>query len=55
MAFNEGKAVKKVEGISVEEEMVLEDVERAVEEKKVKKGKEEGSPPTSAEKKKWKL
>lgn len=37
MAFNEGKAVKKVEGIPVEEELVLADVERGVDEKKKSK------------------
>ncbi|KAG7008671.1 alpha-L-rhamnosidase C [Physcia stellaris] len=37
MAFNEGKAVKKVEGIPVEEELVLADAERGVDEKKKSK------------------
>lgn len=37
MAFNEGKAVKKVEGIPVVEEVVLGDLERGVEEKKKSK------------------
>ncbi|KAL8796771.1 MAG: hypothetical protein Q9195_000854 [Heterodermia aff. obscurata] len=38
MAFNEGKAVKRVEGIPVEEEEVLGDVEKGVEGRKQKKG-----------------
>ena len=40
MVFNEGKRVKKVEGIPVQEGEVLADVEKGVVEKKKKKGKE---------------
>lgn len=45
MAFNEGKAVKKVEGIPVEEEIVLVDVERGVDEKKKSKRLSKGADP----------
>ena len=51
MAFNEGKAVKKIEGIPVEEEIVLQDVEKGVDEKQKfnteKKAKGETSTPPS--------
>ena len=56
MAFNEGKAVKKVEGIPVAEEEVLSDVERGVDEKKeAKRRSRDVSPPTSSEKEKEKI
>ena len=37
MIFQEGKRIKRVEGIPVKEEEVLRDVEKAVVEKKVEK------------------
>ena len=37
MCFNEGKRIKKVEGIPVKEEEVLKDVEQGVEEKRISK------------------
>ena len=40
MAFNEGKAVKKVEGIPVEEEEVLGDVEKVIDGDRLRKQKE---------------
>ena len=47
MAFNEGKAVKKIEGIPVEEEIVLQDVERGVDEKKKFNQEQRGKGETS--------
>jgi len=43
MVFVEGKRVKTIEGIPVEEGEVLADVERGVEEKKKLTGKKKGT------------
>ena len=42
MAFNEGKAVKKIEGILVDEEIMLQDVEKGVDENKNEKNEKNG-------------
>ena len=49
MAFNEGKTVKRVEGIPVEEYVVLGDVEKVVEGNRLKKQKEKEKEKGNAE------